>query len=203
MNSKNYYAILDIDSSASATEIQSQFRKLARKYHPDLNKEKQAELKFKEVNESYEVLSNPDKKRKYDSYIQSQSLRSKIRVDSGSIMRKPGFSNFFDGLFSDMSNSVLFRAKKMFNSDVAINGESIETIINLNPLEAKGGISKDFTFEFIDTDSEGNQKRNTKTYKVKIPEYVQQGSVIRLSGQGTPGANGGKVGDLLLRVNIS
>ena len=190
MKIKDYYSILNISFSASTEEISAQYRFLARQYHPDINKTKEAEVKFKEINEAYENLKTEEKRQRYNMIFKRHEIK---------IKNKP---TKYD---RNEYNSFLHKAKKLFNFSSQFNNLKkqgvIETSITVTKDEILEGVQKKLTFEFIRSDSRNEDVVETKTFKVAIPRNIKEGSVIRLAGQGAPLPSGGN-GDLLLKVSI-
>lgn len=199
----DYYKVLGLNKSATTAEIKKAYRKLARKHHPDVNpNDKTAEHKFKEINEANEVLSDPEKRKKYDKYgkdwqhgeayeqaqQQQQSQRHYQQQGPGNF----GGSNFSDSEFSDFFES-------MFGGRGASQGHG----------RSAGFRGQDFNAELqLDIkDVFETQKKvltvNGKNIRLTIPAGVENGQVIKISGKGGPGANGGPHGDLLIQFNIS
>lgn len=184
---KNYYKILDLETSrVSIEEIKIAYRQAAKKYHPDLNVGDQlAEEKIKDINEAYKTLSVPASKRKYDR-IWNSRFRKSEKAFSGK-GEKGKIINMFLGNIEEAKNSVT-------NKKTAIKGENIETEINVSIQEAYYGMEKMLSLRTV----EGK----TKNVVITIPQGIQDGEKIRLIGQGKPGENGGKSGDLLIKINI-
>ena len=235
---RDYYEVLGLNRNATENEIRSAYRKLARKYHPDVNpKDKSAEEKFKEVNEAYEVLSDSEKRKRYDQLGQNWKAGQDFRPppgwreanvefgDMGDIFGgfggmggggAGGFSDFFETLFGGRRGGRGARGGAGF----AMRGRDIEAEIELSLEEAHRGGTRSITLQSTETCPEcrgtGSKDgktlcptcrgagaiRRPKTLEVTIPPGVRDGSVIRLAGQGEPGANGGPPGDLFLRVRI-
>ncbi len=193
MEYKDYYKILGVQRQASAAEIKKAYRTLARKYHPDVSKEANAEDKFKEVGEAYEVLKDEEKRAQYDqfgSYQHGQSFQpppgwggqagSRGGFDSNS-----NFSSFFDNMFGGTAGG---------NDSFFAQGEDVNARITISLEDAFNGAKKS-----VRRPSGANQ---TGTISVKIPAGISSGKKIRLAGQGKAGM-GRKAGDLLLEVNIA
>ena len=183
---KNYYKILDLETSrVSIEEIKVAYRQAAKKYHPDLNVGDQlAEEKIKDINEAYRVLSTPASKRKYDKIWNSKFAKGEKFTVRG---KKSTIVNMF---FGDVFEEAYKEGKKQ----KAKRGEDIETEINVKLEEAFYGQDKKLSLKT----PEGKEK----TLSVTIPKGIRDGEKIRLIGQGKNGENGGKNGDLLIKINI-
>ena len=212
MEYQDYYQTLGIGKSAAADEVQKAYRKLARKYHPDVNKESEAENRFKEINEAYQVLSDPDKRSKYDQFgsawnrAQSTGTPPAGFEDIFSAFGFGGsgggggfrtqssgdFSSFFETLFGGGQ----VRAQTGWPQGGVRRGAGVdhETQISLTLEEAARGGQREIALR-------GPQGRR-KVLKVKIPAGIRPGQKIRLAGQGGPGVGGGGRGDLFLKVNL-
>lgn len=181
---KDYYKILELDTSrVTLEEIKIAYRQVAKKYHPDVNiGDKLAEERIKDINEAYRILSVPSQKRKYDR-IWNSKFGKKQEKSKESII---------DMFFGNISSKNLENHKK--NEKAQIKGENIETEINITLEEAYYGQEKKISLRTI----EGKMK----TFEVKIPRGILNGEKIRLIGQGKQGKNGGKNGDLFIKINI-
>ncbi|MBJ7881899.1 DnaJ C-terminal domain-containing protein [Gelidibacter salicanalis] len=199
----DYYKILGIDKSATTAEIKKAYRKLARKHHPDVNpNDKTAEKKFKEINEANEVLSDADKRKKYDKYgkdwqhgeAQEQAQR---QYQSQRQYQQQGSGNFGGGNFSDGEFSDFFES--MFGGGGASRGRGRGTGFRGQDFNAQLQLDLKDVYE--------TQKRvltvNGKNIRLTIPAGVENGQVIKITGKGGPGVNGGPHGDLLIEFNIS
>ena len=190
---KDYYKILELDTSrVTIDEIKVAYRAVAKKYHPDVNVgDSLAEERIKDINEAYRVLSNPPAKRKYDRMWNANVYKKrKAFSESG---RKPGsvFSDFFYMFFGDTTEKVSSRNKKM----LPVNGENIETSIKIDLPEAFYGMDKKISLK--------TPSGRIKSFNIKVPEGIRNGDKIRIVGQGKQGENGGKNGDLFLKININ
>jgi curved DNA-binding protein len=213
---RDYYETLGVSKTASEDEIKSAFRKLARKYHPDVAKDKKAaEEKFKQINEAYEVLSDPEKRRKYDQLGENWN-------QPGGLQRPPqwgggqpggfrwgsgenggvefefggtGFSDFFEAFFGGGRGRSAFGGFGQ-RGTMAERGSDVEADIMVTLEEALHGSTRQVSLRRA-----GSKK--TETYQVKIPRGVREGQRIRLAGQGEAGEGGGKSGDLFLRVRLA
>ncbi len=186
---KNYYKILDLETSrVSIDEIRQAYRQAAKKYHPDLNVGNNlAEEKIKDINEAYKTLSNSASKRKYDRIWNSNFERGKKAFSSKN--EKNVFRTMFLGNIEQ--EDVKPKKEKIKNP---IKGENIETELKVNLYDAFYGLDKQVSLK--------NINGNSKNFSVKIPQGIRQGEKIRLIGLGKEGKNGGKNGDLFLKVKI-
>ena len=184
---KNYYKILDLETShVSLDEIKVAYRQAAKKYHPDLNVgDSLAEEKIKDINEAYKVLSVPASKRKYDRVWNSKFGKGPKAFSDKS--QKGAIFNIFLGNIDNIEKEDKIRRNP-------IKGENIETEIKVSIYDAFYGLDKQIALKTIEGKS--------KTYTVKIPRGIRNGEKIRLIGQGKPGKNGAKSGDLLIKINI-
>lgn len=186
---KNYYKILDLETSrVSINEIKTAYRQAAKKYHPDLNVgDALAEERIKDINEAYKVLSSPSSKRKYDRMWNSKFAKGK-KAFTGKQEKSAIFQMFLGDLKKDDEQS------EKLKKEVPVKGENVETQIEVSLYDAFYGLEKQIVLKDIE--------KNSKTYTIKIPEGIRDGEKIRLIGQGKPGKNGGKPGDLLIKINI-
>ena len=190
MRVKDYYKILNLENNkVTVDEIKSASRQQAKKYHPDVNVgNKLAEEKIKDINEAYRILSNPSLKRKYDrtwNYQIGNKQKKVKRKTSGEVA-----GEFFGMFFGN--NEI---KEEIAQSQVPpVKGENIDTEINISIEDGYYGAEKKIVLK----DIEGKDK----SIEIKIPEGIQNGEKIRLIGQGKPGKNGGKNGDLYIRINI-
>lgn len=229
MDYKDYYKVLGVAKEASTDEIKKAFRKLARKYHPDVNPgDKKAEEKFKEINEAYEVLSDADKRKKYDTlgpnwqdqfgpqFNRSRTYSRAYRTSPMDFDAGSGFSDFFEALFGRSSTGGMGRTQEGFRKRV---GDNIEQPVEVTLQEAYMGATRTFNIQSTEVCSAcrgtgevggrpcatcGGQGMltNTKRIQVKIPAGVDNGSKIRVAGEGQPGIGGGPRGDLYLVISV-
>lgn len=195
---KDYYKILAINNSkASVEEVKQAYREQAKKYHPDINTTSaSAEERFKDISEAYKVLSNPTSRKKYDR-MWNTHVGKKQKINYEESKRNSGsiFSEFFNMFFGEKMESEPTLAKDNHkNKKVAVKGENIETEINVSIPEAFYGQEKKISLRTL------NGKM--KTFTIKIPAGIRNHEKIRLMGQGKPGENGGRPGDLLIKINI-
>lgn len=214
MKYQDYYQILGVSRAASAEDIKKAYRRLARKYHPDVSKEAGAEERFKEVAEAYEVLRDPEKRAAYDqlgsNWRAGQEFRPPPGWQGGS--KGPGgspfgagfggreFSDFFESLFSNLGGGVGpgFGGARGFQSP----GQSQTVALEISLEEAYHGGNRSLQLQLPERDASGRTSVRTRTLNVKIPAGVTTGQKIRLAGQGGPGVGGGPSGDLYLEVTI-
>jgi curved DNA-binding protein len=221
---KDYYAVLGVSRSATDDEIKKVFRKLARKYHPDVAKDKKAgEVKFKEINEAHEVLCDPQKRKRYDELGPNWQEEAADHKSSGRQGRNhhaagngqenefhfggTGFSDFFEQVFSAGGGRPGFS----FNGDGAdgspfgqarrpVQGSDVEGDILITLDEALNGAVREISLESRDPRS---GKSETEYLKVHIPAGVHEGQRIRVPGKGGEGRRGATPGHLFLRVRLS
>lgn len=198
----DYYKILEVDKSASEADIKKAYRKLARKYHPDLNpNDKEAERKFKELNEANEVLSNPENRKKYDQYGENWEHGEeyeKARQQQQQYQRRgqqDGFGGFGGGGFGGGDYSDFFEsmfgggAQRGRGRTTAFKGQDLNAELHLDLKDVYTTHKRTLTI-------------NGKNIRLTIPAGVENGQVIKISGQGGEGANGGPKGDLYLTFSI-
>ncbi|WP_333676864.1 DnaJ C-terminal domain-containing protein [Dyella sp.] len=197
MEFKDYYDVLGVKPDASEADIKAAYRKLARKYHPDKNKEAGAEEKFKAINEANEVLRDGEKRRAYDQlraggYRPGEQFRPPPNWGQGQGF---DFGDTGDGDFSDFFESLFGRAGAGGrHAPRARRGRDVRAQVQIDLQTAfSGGRTR------LNLDDGSGQER---VLEVKIPAGIQPGQVIRLSGQGHPGGGGGPNGDLMLEVGI-
>jgi len=212
---QDYYEILGVPRAASEEEINRAYRKLARQYHPDVNKSPDAPDKFKRVNEAYEVLHDPEKRKRYDhlgpSWQQGQGFTpppgyENVEVHFGGPEGEADFSEFFRSVFGDMSGlGAGFGTRSRRRGAEGVwrrRGSDHEAEIELSLEEAAHGATKAIELETLEPGGNGVARPGHKTYQVTVPPGVSNGSRIRLAGQGGQGADGGGAGDLYLRVRL-
>ncbi|MNX57998.1 Curved DNA-binding protein [compost metagenome] len=200
----DYYKILDVTKSATEAEIKKAYRKLARKYHPDLNpNDKEAEKKFKEINEANEVLSNPENRKKYDKYGKDWKHADEFekagydpnqqqysrQQQQGSSQDFSGFGgDFSESDFSDFFNSM-YGGGRSSRSQSKYRGQDFNAELQLDLASAYTTHKQSLTV-------------NGKNIRITIPAGVENGQIIKIPGHGGPGANGGPNGDLYITFNI-
>lgn len=186
---KDYYKILGLETNkVSIDEIKIAFREQAKKYHPDVSKNSLSEERFKDINEAYRVLSDNNAKRKYDR-IWYSNVGKRIDRQNDKKEREEK-TNLLGILFGN-----IVQTNKENKKNVPIKGENIETQIDVTIEEAFYGANKKISLRAVDG--------KMKNFTIKVPSGIRNGEKIRLLGQGKLGANGGKNGDLLIKINIS
>jgi len=197
----DYYKILGIEKTATPAEVKAAYRKLARKLHPDLNpNDASAKKKFQEINEANEVLSDPEKRKKYDAYgkdwehaeqfenakRQEQQQRSSTRgggFGGGAGASEADFSDFFESMFGGAANTG--RGQR-----VKFRGEDYNTSLELQLLDAAKSFKQTINV-------------NGKSIRISVPAGVENGQTLKIPGHGGPGVNGGPNGDLYLTFSIA
>ena len=192
----DYYQILGLDKTASEKDIKNAYRKLARKFHPDLNPDdKEAEKKFQQLNEANEVLSDPEKRKKYDQYGKDWQHGEEYERAQQSRARSQGSSRYAgedSGGFSDFFESM-FGSSSGFGGggrQVKFKGQDYKAEVNLNLREAYETNKKTLTV-------------NGKNIRITIPAGIENGQTIKIAGHGGPGSNGGPGGDLYITFTIA
>lgn len=212
MEFKDYYQTLGVKRDATADEIKKAFRKLARKYHPDVSKEADAELRMQEVNEAHAVLSDPEKRAAYDQlgrgHRPGETFHPPPDWDAGFEFTGQGyapgetadFSDFFAELFGHMGGA--HAGTRHARSGFRAQGEDHHAKVLLDLEDSFTGATRQISLRAPKVDPQGRVQLETRTLNVKIPKGVHAGQVIRLAGQGAPGMGGAPAGDLLLEVQF-
>ena len=203
MEYKDYYKILGVPRNAAADDIKKAYRKLARKYHPDVSKEANAEARFKEINEASEVLQDAEKRAAYDQlgagWQQGQSFRPPPGWQGGARgaadPASADFSDFFSNLFGSGGRSG-HGAHQHFRS----RGQDHEARILIDLEDSFSGATRSVTLRVPELDPRGVQTDRVRQLEVRIPKGIKDGQKIRLAGQGGAGTAGGATGDMLLEV---
>lgn len=208
MDFKDYYKILAVEPTADDKAIKTAYRKLARKYHPDVSKEAGAEDKFKEASEAYEVLSSPEKRAEYDDIRKYGQQGRPFQPPPGWQGRggAGGFGGGDNGDFSDFFSSIFGgRAQQGGRShNPGRRGQDVEMELAIFLEETLSAESKQVSFKVPQHNAAGQRVADvTKTLNVKIPAGVADGERIRLKGQGAPGVAGGENGDLYLIIRLA
>jgi curved DNA-binding protein len=193
----DYYQILGLEKTATDKDIKNAYRKLARKYHPDLNPDdKESQKKFQELNEANEVLSDPEKRKKYDQYgkdwqhgaeyERARQSRARAQSQQGGWYggeQGGGFSDFFESMFGSASGFGGGRQSRF-------RGQDYKAEVNLTLLEAYETHKRTLTV-------------NGKNIRITVPAGIENGQTIKIAGHGGPGSNGGPNGDLYLTFTVA
>ena len=215
MEYRDYYKILSVARTATAEDIKKSYRRLARKYHPDVSKEKNAEEKFKELQEAYEVLKDPEKRAAYDQlgsgwksgqqfrpppdWASGFEFRGGARPAGGGgahVFEDEGFSDFFSSLFGGASP---FAASARQRQQA---GRDHHARVDIDLEEAFGGGTRTLDLKRPELKTDGTVELRARTVRVTIPAGVTDGQLIRLAGQGEAGPGGGRAGDLYLELHV-
>lgn len=209
MEFKDYYRIMGIPREASAEEIKRAYRQLARKYHPDVSKEADAEARFKEVGEAYEVLKDPEKRAAYDrlgaNWKAGQEFRPPPDWNEGFEFSGGGFTSGDAADYSDFFEQLFGRAEHARHHGGAgfhARGSDRQAKILIDLEDAYRGGTRTITLRHPEMDAQGQPVLREKTLTVAIPRGVRPGQHIRLAGQGAPGIGQGKAGDLFLEIGF-
>tara|TARA_R110000737_G_scaffold61057_2_gene88003 strand:- start:4513 stop:5499 length:987 start_codon:yes stop_codon:yes gene_type:complete len=212
VNYKDYYKIMDVTKSASQDEIKTSYRKLARKFHPDVSKEKNAETRFKDINEAYEVLRDKEKRAAYDQLgsnwkagqsgftpppsWQDQYQQGKGNFNAGG---QGDFSDFFESLFG----GGFAAGQQASRGRQSMQGQDSNAKISIDLQDAYTGATRSFTLQDQVVNEHGQRQNKERTLKVSIPKGIKPGQKIRLQKQGQAGVGGARNGDLFLEVGFT
>ena len=206
MEFKDYYKTMGVGRDAKPDEIKRSYRRLARKFHPDVSEEPDAEERFKEVQEAYEVLKDPEKRAAYDRFGAEWKAGQEFRPPpdwepdvgfaGGGYTDAGEFSDFFESLFGSAGH----RRSGGGHTHIRMKGEDIHARVVISLEDAFLGATRSLSLQLPDLDEEGRLVTRIHTLNVRIPKGVTQGQRIRLGGQGGPGLGGASAGDLYLEV---
>ena len=211
MEYKDYYQIMGVKRDATQDEIKRAYRKLARKYHPDVSKESDAETRFKEVGEAYEVLKDPEKRAAYDqlgaNWKAGQEFRPPPGWDQGfevhgdfSAADAERFSDFFESLFGHGGFTRGFSERPQ--GEFHARGQDTYARVMIDLEDAYHGATRTLTLKHSELGPDGRPQLKERTLNVRIPKGVRQGQHIRLAKQGGAGIGKGEAGDLYLEVEF-
>lgn len=205
MEFKDYYRVLGVSDSADAAEIKKAYRKLARQYHPDVSKADNAEARFKEVGEAYEVLGDAKRRAEYDQLRQLRAGGGRgqsSRFSDADFNRQ--FGDFFESVFGGGMGGMggARGGRQSWQAAFDQPGQDVTHRITLSLEEAVNGVEREIRLRLPDSSWQPGQSR-TRTLKVRVPAGVLPGQRIRLAGQGGPGAGNGAAGDLYLEVELA
>lgn len=212
MEFQDYYKTLGVARDARAEDIKKAFRKLARKFHPDVSKESDAELRMRQLNEAYAVLSDPEKRAAYDQlgrgYQPGQEFRPPPDWDTGfgsssqgfSPQEEADFSDFFAELFGHVGSR--HRGFDTQGGSFQSRGLDHHAKVLLDLEDAFTGATRQLSLRVPSMDAQGGPQLKSRTLNVKVPKGVREGQLIRLAGQGAPGIGGAPAGDFFLEVHF-
>ena len=221
MDYKDYYKILGVDKNASADDIKKAYRKLARKYHPDISKEKDAAARMAEINEANTVLSDKEKRTAYDAMGSEDPFTQRAGTPGQDGFRPPpnwdqqgfhssshgngsgdaDFSDFFSQMFGQASRARRHQESGA-HSAPDMRGQDQHATIELDLEDSYSGAMRSLHLRTTVLDDNGIPTYKDKELQVSIPKGVREGQMIRLAGQGNPGLGKGAAGDLLLEVHF-
>jgi curved DNA-binding protein len=213
MRYRDYYQVMGVPRTASQEDIKRSYRKLARKFHPDVSKEKDAEEKFKELQEAYEVLKDPEKRAAYDQLGQDWRSGQDFRpppdwgkgfeFSRGRTGQGPHeFSDFFSELFGARSPFGGEAGGGRAGRGFAAAGQDHVARVDIDLEDAFRGATRTIELRTPELTPDGHVLTKPRTLRVSIPAGVTEGQQIRLAGQGSPGIGGGPAGDLFLEINF-
>ncbi len=218
MEFRDYYEVMGVDRDATKDDIKRAYRKLARKYHPDVSKEENAEEHFKEVGEAYEVLKDPEKRAAYNqlgaNWKSGQDFHPPPNWDEGFDFSGRGdsdgyagyggfggerFSDFFENMFAQGRG----RGARTAGREIHMHGEDRHARIEIDLRDSYTGATRSITMRMPELTEDGHVVTRDKTLNVKIPKGIGDGQKIRLAGQGGPAIGEGRAGDLFLTVEFA
>jgi curved DNA-binding protein len=208
MEFKDYYKVMGVAREATEAQIKQAYRKLARKYHPDVSKEKDAEARFKEVGEAYEVLKSPEKRAAYDQLGQGHPAGEDFRPPpdwnagfefSGAGGRDSDYSDFFESLFGARARAGTSNRRGAFHPG---RGEDHHARVLLDLDATLSGGARQITLRVPEVDAEGRLTAHERVLNVQVPKGILAGQHIRLAGQGARPSGEGTPGDLFIEVEF-
>jgi curved DNA-binding protein len=203
---KDYYQTLGVEKNASADDIKKAYRKMVRKYHPDVSKHAEADAKTKEINEAYDVLGDAEKRAAYDELGRGHRAGEQFRpppdwasqYDFGG--GGAGAEDFFSDLFAHVGRRSRAGARA---HGFQMRGDDIHAAIAIDLRDAYSGATRTVSLRVPQQDANGRVTTQDKTLNVNIPKGVTPGQQLRLAGQGHPGIGGGPAGDLYLEIQLN
>jgi len=213
---KDYYRILGVEKTATQDEIKRAYRKLARKYHPDISSESEAEEHFKEVGEAYEVLKDPEKRVAYDQlgahwktgqsgFKPPPDWNEGFEFHGGGYTAddSAGFSDFFESLFGQRRPGSSRYSADGRRGGFQARGQDSHAKVFIELEDAYQGATRSLVLQSTEMGADGRPHIKPRTLNVKIPKGLKEGQTIRLQGQGSPGFGGGQAGDLYLEIGFN
>lgn len=208
MEFKDYYKVMEVARDATQDEIKRAYRKLARKYHPDVSKDADAEVRFKELGEAYEVLKDAEKRAAYDqlgsNYKGGQEFRPPPDWNAGFEYSGGGFGGDGAAEYSDFFSSLFGQGFRAGGAGASFHakGEDHHAKVLIDLDDSYHGATRAITLRVPAVDERGHVVTRERVLNVTIPKGIREGQHIRLAGQGSPGAGGSKAGDLYLQVEF-
>lgn len=213
MAERNYYEVLGVDPKASEDDIKKAYRKLVRKYHPDISKDPDAVSKTSEINIAYETLHDKEKRAEYDEMLANPFAHTsnnggnyqyqQYNFDPHNFAQSDAFGNgdfHFDDIFAAFGNRAHHSSQQRHNGPLAGEDQHAELVIDIQA--AYQGAQRSLSLDMPTINAQGQMSYERKTLNVKIPAGITEGQQIRLSGQGLPGMNNGPAGDLYLKIKF-
>lgn len=206
MKTKDYYQILGVDRNAASDDIKAAYRRLARKYHPDITRDAKGEEKFKEIAEAYAALKDPLKRQEYDRREKEEQKEKTAEQAThhqdayyrhASFFNDAGFADLFSGYAQDRKGG------KQRNGKQAADGLDYEITACVTLEQIFHEEEVDITANIPEIDQDGTPYQVSRTFRVRIPKGAMAGQRLRLSGKGGPGRNGGKQGDLYIVLDVT
>lgn len=202
----DYYQVMGLDENATQDEIKQSYRRLARKYHPDVNKAADAEEKFKELGEAYEVLKDAEKRDQYDNLRKYRNSQGEFVPPSGWEFHGPRgdekFERYQAGDFSDFIEAIFGGSHGFEQQGYAARGDDIHYRIQVTLFEAFNGATRNILYDGLEPHPQGGFRTKRHSLNVKIPPGVVSGQQLRLRGKGNPGIGNAGAGDLYLEIEI-
>ncbi|GAA0748074.1 DnaJ domain-containing protein [Ideonella azotifigens] len=207
MEFKDYYKLLGVERTASAEDIKKAFRRLARKYHPDVSKVPDAQARMQELNEAHEVLRDPERRAAYDNIGQGRQGGEEFRPppgwDAGFEFSGGPPDGFGDGSHSDFFESLFGAARRGARARHSERGQDHHAKIVVPLEDSFRGATRELSLHSPTLDASGQMVLHERTLQVGIPKGIRAGQQIRLAGQGSPGFGGGPTGDLYLEIEFA
>jgi curved DNA-binding protein len=214
MKTTNYYQILGVEPNATSDDIKQAYRKLARKYHPDITKDAKGEEKFKEIAEAYATLKDANKRHEYDNLErrQQEEQRQEQRQQAETVSPPPSQQNSYTNpsFFNDVDFSDFFsgfgrdrKGNKQRANKHPVDGLDYEITASVTIEQIFRGEEIDIKAHIPEIDKDGTPYQGTRTFRVRVPKGAANGQRLRLQGKGGVGRNGGKPGDLYIVLNVS
>jgi len=204
MKYKDYYSVLGVERKATAEEIKKAYRRLARKYHPDVSKEPGAEEKFKEVAEAYETLKDTEKRAAYEQLGRYQAGQEFRPPPDWETHFAPGFDDSLDlgDLFAHLAGGRGARRSRGPRGGIATPGQDYEVTAHIGLEDAYRGSELNLDLAISESSPSGPLHRTQKTVRIRVPKGATDGQRLRVPGKGGPGAKGGPPGDLYLNIAL-